>query len=125
MNSQELEQVLPCSGYPIRKSTGQSVFAAHRSPREGGELAGRVGMAAEEGRPVEPAEPQRGVLEPGRIAAASAGLSLDTLGAKYIDGSAARATDVLGVMGKDYRTQYSKLREARADLRNFVSRFDP
>ena len=31
MDSQELEQVLPCSGYPIRKSTGQSVFAAHRS----------------------------------------------------------------------------------------------
>jgi hypothetical protein len=24
MNSQELEQALPCSGYPIRKSTGQS-----------------------------------------------------------------------------------------------------
>ena len=55
------------------------------------------------------------------IAAAGAGLSLDTLGAKYsVDGSAAKATDVLGVMGKDYRTQYSKLREARADLRNFV-----
>ena len=31
MDSQELEQVLPCSGYPIRKSTGQSVFAALRS----------------------------------------------------------------------------------------------
>ena len=31
MNSQKLEQVLSCSGYPIRKSTGQSVFAAHRS----------------------------------------------------------------------------------------------
>ena len=31
MYSQKLEQVLPCSGYPIRKSTGQSVFAAHRS----------------------------------------------------------------------------------------------
>jgi hypothetical protein len=31
MDSQKLEQVLPCSGYPIRKSTGQSVFAAHRS----------------------------------------------------------------------------------------------
>jgi hypothetical protein len=31
MNSQELEQALPCSGYPIRKSTGQSVFAALRS----------------------------------------------------------------------------------------------
>ena len=31
MNSHELEQVLPCSGYPIRKSTGQSVFAALRS----------------------------------------------------------------------------------------------
>ena len=31
MNSQELEQVLSCSGYPIRKSTGQSVFAAVRS----------------------------------------------------------------------------------------------
>ena len=30
MNSQELEQVLPCSGYPIRKFTGQSVFAALR-----------------------------------------------------------------------------------------------
>src|SRR5207249_7872312 len=31
MNSQKLEQVLPRSGYPIRKSTGQSVFAAIRS----------------------------------------------------------------------------------------------
>jgi hypothetical protein len=31
MNSHELEQVLPRSGYPIRKSTGQSVFAAVRS----------------------------------------------------------------------------------------------
>ena len=31
MYSQKLEQVLPYSGYPIRKSTGQSVFAAHRS----------------------------------------------------------------------------------------------
>jgi hypothetical protein len=31
MDSQELEQVLSRSGYPIRKSTGQSVFAAHRS----------------------------------------------------------------------------------------------
>jgi hypothetical protein len=31
MNSHELEQVLPRSGYPIRKSTGQSVFAALRS----------------------------------------------------------------------------------------------
>ena len=30
MDSQELEQVLPCSGYPIRKFTGQSVFAALR-----------------------------------------------------------------------------------------------
>ena len=40
------------------------------------------------------------------IAAAGAGLSLDTLGAKYsVDGSAAKATDVLGVMGKDYRTE--------------------
>ena len=31
INSHELEQVLPHSGYPIRKSTGQSVFAALRS----------------------------------------------------------------------------------------------
>jgi hypothetical protein len=31
MYSHEREQVLPCSGYPIRKSTGQSVFAALRS----------------------------------------------------------------------------------------------
>ena len=31
MDSQKLEQVLPRSGYPIRKSTGQSVFAALRS----------------------------------------------------------------------------------------------
>ena len=31
MCSQELEQVLPRSGYPIRKSPGQSVFAALRS----------------------------------------------------------------------------------------------
>jgi len=31
MNSHKLEQVLPRSGYPIRKSTGQSVFAALRS----------------------------------------------------------------------------------------------
>ena len=31
MYSHELEQVLPRSGYPIRKSTGQSVFAALRS----------------------------------------------------------------------------------------------
>src|SRR2546430_9123450 len=34
MDSQKLEQVLPCSGYPIRKSTGQSVFAAHRRDRK-------------------------------------------------------------------------------------------
>jgi len=54
------------------------------------------------------------------IATPGAGLSLDSLGAQYTDGSAAKATDVLGIMGKDYRTQYSKLREARADLRNFV-----
>jgi hypothetical protein len=31
MDSHKLEQVLPRSGYPIRKSTGQSVFAALRS----------------------------------------------------------------------------------------------
>ena len=31
MYSQKLEQVLPHSGYPIRKSPGQSVFAALRS----------------------------------------------------------------------------------------------
>jgi hypothetical protein len=31
MNSHKLEQELPRSGYPIRKSTGQSVFAALRS----------------------------------------------------------------------------------------------
>ena len=31
MYSHKLEQVLPHSGYPIRKSTGQSVFAALRS----------------------------------------------------------------------------------------------
>ena len=31
IDSHELEQVLPHSGYPIRKSTGQSVFAALRS----------------------------------------------------------------------------------------------
>jgi hypothetical protein len=30
MYSHELEQVLPRSGYPIRKFTGQSVFAAIR-----------------------------------------------------------------------------------------------
>ena len=30
MYSHEREQVLPCSGYPIRKFTGQSVFAALR-----------------------------------------------------------------------------------------------
>ena len=30
MNSQELEQVLSHSGYPIRKSPGQSVFTALR-----------------------------------------------------------------------------------------------
>src|SRR5205085_8520904 len=49
-------------------------------PREGGELPGRAGMAAEEGRPVKPAEPQRGVLEPGRIAAEGVQPSLDQLG---------------------------------------------
>ena len=31
MNSQKLEQVLPHSGYPIRKSPGHSVFTALRS----------------------------------------------------------------------------------------------
>ena len=31
IDSQKREQVLPHSGYPIRKSTGQSVFAALRS----------------------------------------------------------------------------------------------
>jgi glycerol kinase len=36
MDSQKLEQKLSCSGYPIRKSTGQSVFAAHRSVGRGG-----------------------------------------------------------------------------------------
>ena len=31
MDSQELEQMLLCSVYPIRKFTGQFVFAAYRS----------------------------------------------------------------------------------------------
>ena len=31
MNSDSFDRVLPRSGYPIRKSTGQSVFAANRS----------------------------------------------------------------------------------------------
>src|SRR4051794_21994982 len=54
------------------------------------------------------------------IAAAGGGLSLDTLGAQYPDGTAAQKADVLGIKGKDYRTQYSRLREQRADLRNVV-----
>jgi hypothetical protein len=54
------------------------------------------------------------------IAAAGSGLSLDTLGLKYPDGTAAEKADVLGVKGKDYRTQYSRLREQRADLRNVI-----
>jgi hypothetical protein len=54
------------------------------------------------------------------IASAGNDLSLHTLGATYPDGSAAAATDVLGIAGKDYRTQYTKLREARPDLRNVV-----
>ena len=54
------------------------------------------------------------------IASAGEGLSLDTLGAKYADGSDALKTDVLGIQGKDYRTQYSRLRAQRADLRNFI-----
>lgn len=54
------------------------------------------------------------------IARAGSGLTLDTLGAEYPDGSAAANTDVLGIAGKDYRTQYAKLREARPDLRNLV-----
>jgi hypothetical protein len=54
------------------------------------------------------------------IAEAGSGLSLATLGATYADGSAAEASDVLGIQGKNYRTQYSRLRAARADLRNVV-----
>jgi hypothetical protein len=54
------------------------------------------------------------------VAVAGNGLSLDTLGPKYPDGTAAQKTDVLGVQGKDYRTQYSRLREQRPDLRNVI-----
>src|SRR5205823_10727607 len=54
------------------------------------------------------------------IAAAGSGLSLHTLGLTYPDGTAADKADVLGVNGKDYRTQYSRLRKQRADLRNIV-----
>jgi hypothetical protein len=54
------------------------------------------------------------------IAAAGDGLSLESLGPSYSDGSEAKKTDVLGVQGKDYRTQYRKLREARPDLRNLI-----
>ncbi len=54
------------------------------------------------------------------IARAGSDLSLDTLGTTYPDGTAAEASDVLGIAGKDYRTQYAKLREARPDLRNVV-----
>ncbi|HEX6461259.1 MAG TPA: hypothetical protein VF032_20245 [Thermoleophilaceae bacterium] len=54
------------------------------------------------------------------IATAGKDLSLSTLGVEYPDGSAAASSDVLGIHGKDYRTQYTKLREARADLRNVI-----
>jgi hypothetical protein len=54
------------------------------------------------------------------IATAGNGLSLDTLAPQYADGTSADKTDVLGIQGKDYRTQYTRLREARADLRNVV-----
>ena len=54
------------------------------------------------------------------IAETGSGLDLKTLGSTYPDGSAAQASDVLGIQGKDYRTQYSRLRTARADLRNVV-----
>jgi hypothetical protein len=54
------------------------------------------------------------------LAAAGNGLSLDSLGASYDDGSKALKTDVLGIQGKDYRTQYTKLREAHPELRNRI-----
>ncbi|HEY1594724.1 MAG TPA: hypothetical protein VGF74_04970 [Thermoleophilaceae bacterium] len=54
------------------------------------------------------------------IASAGNGLTLDALGTKYADGSSAAKTDVLGVEGKNYRDQYTALREARPDLRNRI-----
>ena len=54
------------------------------------------------------------------IAEAGSGLDLGVLGPTYPDGSAAQSSDVLGISGKDYRTQYARLREQRPDLRNFV-----
>ena len=54
------------------------------------------------------------------IASAGNGLSLDTLAPRYADGTDAQKSDVLGIQGKDYRSQYVKLREARADLRNKI-----
>jgi hypothetical protein len=56
---------------------------------------------------------------PGELIAAAPQLSLDFLGSPaYANGAPAQSTDRLAINGRDYRTQYVRLRTARADLRN-------
>jgi hypothetical protein len=54
------------------------------------------------------------------LASAGDGLTLQFLGAAYPDGAAAYESDVLSVHGKNYRDQYTRLREARPELRNRI-----
>ena len=54
------------------------------------------------------------------LARAGDGLSLSFLGPTYPSGEVAEPEDVLGITGRDYRTQYSRLREARPELRNRI-----
>jgi Vacuolar protein sorting-associated protein 62 len=54
------------------------------------------------------------------VARADDGLGLSFLGPAYPDGSAALASDVLSVHGKNYRDQYTRLREARPELNDRV-----
>ena len=51
---------------------------------------------------------------------AGGGLSLSSLGLTYSDGSDALDSDVLSVQGKNYRDQYTRLREARPELSNRI-----
>jgi hypothetical protein len=57
----------------------------------------------------------------GEVLAQGGSLTLALLGSPtYANGARAERTDVLGVSGRDYRTQYARLRQARPELSNRV-----
>jgi len=57
----------------------------------------------------------------GQLLAEPPQLALSFLGqARYGDGSEVETGDLIGAQGKDYRNQYTRLREARPDLRNRI-----